>query len=287
MSQSRNVVSSGDLPEGDVVEGARPLSARSVIASTLLGVDPPRLPARLLVRSGELFGIAEGTTRTAVSRMVRAGELEADDGGYRLAGPLLARQRRQAEGRGTPTRRWDGSWALAVVSEERRSATDRAALRDAMRVLRLAELREGVWGRPDNLAPDRHPEALAVVASQCRWWRGARPSPPVPEGRGADGVTEDRSLAAALWDLDAWAQRARELEAAMAARAPALEEGDLDELAPSFVVAAAVLRHLVADPLLPDELLPGGWPGAGLRARYDRFDDAFTACWRAWFRDQG
>ena len=54
----------------------RPLSARSVVASTLLGMRPPRLPTQILVRSGALFGIAEGTTRVALSRMVAAGELE-------------------------------------------------------------------------------------------------------------------------------------------------------------------------------------------------------------------
>ena len=56
----------------------RPLTARSVIASTLLGVDPPRLPALALVRSGELFGLREGATRTALSRMAANGEVVAD-----------------------------------------------------------------------------------------------------------------------------------------------------------------------------------------------------------------
>ena len=51
------------------------LTARSVIASTLLGTEPPRLPGRVLVRVGELFGITEGTIRTALSRMVASGEL--------------------------------------------------------------------------------------------------------------------------------------------------------------------------------------------------------------------
>ena len=44
-------------PEAFVSDDARPLSARSVIASTLLGMPTPRLPVRLLVRSGELFVI--------------------------------------------------------------------------------------------------------------------------------------------------------------------------------------------------------------------------------------
>ena len=33
---------------------------RHLIASTLLGVDPPRLPTLALVRSGELFGLYHG-----------------------------------------------------------------------------------------------------------------------------------------------------------------------------------------------------------------------------------
>src|SRR5690349_21214627 len=95
----------------------RALSARSVVASTLLGMTPPRLSSRLLVRSGELFGIAEGTTRVALSRMVAAGELEVDDGGYRLAGHLLARQERQRASRSDPGGRdaWTGGWDLQVV----------------------------------------------------------------------------------------------------------------------------------------------------------------------------
>src|SRR5829696_4222613 len=85
-----------------------PLTARQIVASTLLGADPPRLPSRQLVRAGELFGVAEGATRVAISRMVRAGELVARDGWYELAGALLARQARQAEGRHPVLRAWSG-----------------------------------------------------------------------------------------------------------------------------------------------------------------------------------
>ena len=41
--------------------GARRLTARSVVASTLLGSDPPELPTRSLVGTAALFGIAPGT----------------------------------------------------------------------------------------------------------------------------------------------------------------------------------------------------------------------------------
>lgn len=269
MAQPRNAPAIGDV-------GGRALTARSVVASTLLGMSPPRLSGQLLVRSGELFGIAEGTTRVALSRMVAAGELEADDGAYRLAGHLLARQERQlASRRGLESlRRWNGEWELAIVGGERRSARVRSALREAARQLKLAEGREGVWLRPANLAADRFPDAAAVVAAQC--WRFT----------GAPDDEDPTDLAARLWDLPGWADRAVALRAEMDRDLGRLEAGETDALAPSFVVSAAVLRHLLADPQLPPELGPADWPGAALRRDYDRYDAAFKAVWRDWFRRQ-
>jgi phenylacetic acid degradation operon negative regulatory protein len=248
----------------------KPLTARSVLASVLLGTEPPWLPTPLLVRTAELFGIAEGTVRTALSRMAAAGEVEASDGGYRLTGRLLARQARQAASRRAEVVAWDGTWELAVIDGGgRRAATDRAALRAALATLRLAEVREGVWSRPANLDPDRSPDARSVAATQMGWWRGARPVAGVDVGT--------------LWDLGGWAAGARALRAEMAALTGPLEDGDTAALAEGFVVSAAVLRHLQADPLLPAELLPDGWPGDALRRDYDRYDAAYRAVLATWF----
>jgi phenylacetic acid degradation operon negative regulatory protein len=219
------------------------LSARSAVLSALLGSHPPRLSARHLVRIGALFGIAEGTVRVALSRMVAAGDLLQSGGRYTLSERLVERQTRQDESRDPHTKPWDGTWEVAVVTAERRAPADRAALRQAMTALRLAELREGTWLRPANLVR-AWPE---IVTAQCTLIDGR------PHG-------DPTSL---LWDLDGWAAEAHRLERALE-RADGLAEG--------FLVSAAVLRHLLADPLLPDELLPDGWPGAELRARYDDFD---------------
>ncbi|NUS09388.1 MAG: PaaX domain-containing protein, C- domain protein [Nonomuraea sp.] len=219
------------------------LSARSAVLSVLLGSHPPRLPARHLVRVGALFGIAEGTVRVALSRMVAAGDLTQLGGRYTLSERLVERQARQDESRDPHTRPWDGSWEVAVVTAERRAPADRAAFRHTMAALRLAELREGTWMRPANLVR-AWPE---TVSAQCTLIDGRPREDPTP----------------LLWDLDGWAAEARRLERALD-RADGLAEG--------FLVSAAVLRHLLADPLLPDELLPSGWPGAELRARYDDFD---------------
>jgi phenylacetic acid degradation operon negative regulatory protein len=233
--------------------GLRPLTARSAVLSTLLGLHPPRLPARTLVRVGELFGVAEGTIRVALSRMVAAGDLTQVNGDYQLTRRLRNRQARQDQSRSPSTRTWDGDWEIAVVTAARRSPTERTAFRTAMTELRLAELREGTWLRPANL--DR--ERPALVTEQCTFLVG-RPEAP--------------DLAATLWDLPGWSARARELDAA------------LDEAAglpSSFILAAAVLRHFLADPLLPAELLPADWPGPRLRTRYEEFDDRFQKMLRA------
>ena len=237
------------------------------MASTLLGMHPPVLEARVLVRSGELFGISEGTTRTAVSRMLAAGELEALGGeppAYRLAGRLLERQARQDISRKPPRWGWDGRWRMAVVVAERRSADERAALRASLLGGRYAELREGVWTRPDNLPGDR-PDAPG-----CEWIKGE--------------FSEPAATAATLWDLTGWSSSALALQDELDGWTPRLAAEGVEVLAPTFVLSADVLRHLQADPLLPRELLPRDWPGESLRKAYDRFDAAFKGVWRDWYR---
>lgn len=248
----------------------RALTARSVLLSVLLGSDPPRLPVALLVSTTELFGISEGTTRTALSRMAAAGEVRADDGRYEIASPrLLQRRSRQESGRAGTTGPWtsDDGWVLAlVVAEGRRPAAERAELRRALRGARLAELRDGVWLRPANLDVD----GAAVAGDHLVW------------GRVVLDV-DAAELAGRLWDLEAWSADARALADEVGALTPSLEAGERHELAPGFVASAAVLRHLQADPLLPAALLPADWPGTDLRRAYARFDTAYRAVLRDWF----
>lgn len=248
------------VPDRDDL-GLRPLTARSVLASTLLGLDPPQLPVARLVATAGLFGISEGSARTALSRMAAAGEVEARGGSYRLAGRLLDRQRRQEAGRHPRPRRWRGDWLLAVVVAERRAAAERAELRTALAGARLGEWREGVWARPDNL--DR-PTLPPAVAPHVEWATAQPEAPP------------------RLWDLDALAARGRRL----LERLEATPLDDPSALAPGFVLSAAVVRHLAADPLLPAELLPPGWPGEDLRRTYDAWDRDWRALLAAWHRSQ-
>lgn len=240
----------------------RPLTARSVIASTLLGLPQPGLPAAALVASGEKFGVAPGTTRVALSRMVDAGELVTSAAGvYELAGPLLARHARQEQGRHPRTRKWKGDWRVGVVVGGARSAAERAALRRTMAAQRFAELREGVWIRPDNLDVEGD--------GSCAWF----------VGRSDESVDVEE-----LFGLDEWATIARRLLDALGETIGSLRDRDADALGETFLIAAATTRHLTIDPLLPGELLPAKWPGDELRNAYDHYQDSFSATWRNWYR---
>jgi phenylacetic acid degradation operon negative regulatory protein len=245
--------------------GNRPLTARSVLASALLGADEPRLPVAGLVAAASLFGISPGATRTCLWRMVSNGELTSDNGSYALAGHLLERRHRvDAAARPDDTRRWNGTWEIAVVSLERRPAAERMELRRAAMALHLAEIREGVWIRPDNLDLERLPMSRAVLDAQCVHFRGAD-----------SDITVD--AVRALFSLDAWSQDARRLTTAMDAKLDgAPYAGDaIATLTYQFGLSIAVVRHLQLDPLLPVPFVPDDWPAAALRSSYRGFDHAF------------
>ncbi|CAL9650917.1 hypothetical protein SUDANB105_06624 [Streptomyces sp. enrichment culture] len=220
----------------------RPLSARSVVLSLLLGAHPPELSGKDLARVVAPFGVGGSTLRAALSRMTAAGDLRRTATGYRIGDRLLARRRRQDDAVRPRTRAWDGDWEMVVVTATGRGPAERVELRTRLAALRLAERREGVWLRPANLSRPL-PDDLDLVAERYT----VRPARPTAE------------LAADLWPLDGWAGTARALLDHVT-RA----EGPADRL----TAFAAVVRHLLADPVLPEALLPAEWPGARLRAAY-------------------
>ncbi|OQZ93432.1 transcriptional regulator [Mycobacterium alsense] len=253
----------------------RPLSARSVLASALLGSDRGSLSVAELVAVASLFGISPGAARTCLWRMASAGELTAGDGTYTLAGRLSERRERVDEAArfdDAVTRRWDGTWELAIVALERRPAAERLELRKAAAALHLAELREGVWIRPDNLDPQRFPACRAVLDRQCTHFHGA-----------ATDIGADRVRS--LFSLTAWADGAGALVDSMnAALTAADREDSAESFTHDFALSIAVVRHLQLDPVLPPEFTGDRWPGPALRATYRRFDRAFKQRMNAAFR---
>ena len=209
---------------------------------------------RAIVALGELFGFAEGTVRTALSRMTANGEVVADNGRYRLGERLRRRQASQDAGRQSPpAAAWDGTWWIVHVVADGRSVGDRRAFRSRMQQSRMGELRPDVWLRPANIAgPDAADDILLSRGSI--------------EGR------DPAEVAGELWDLGALDATARRLtEAANGAKA-ILRARDPGVLPESFMISVAVVRFLLSEPQLPAELVGRDWPADGLRQTYDELE---------------
>jgi phenylacetic acid degradation operon negative regulatory protein len=220
------------------------MTARSVVLSVLLGAHPAWASAADLIRLTTDFDIKQSTLRVALTRMVSAGDLVHSADGYRLSDRLLARQRRQDDAMRPQLRHWQGYWTTLIVTSIGTDARTRAALRTTLHHRRFGELREGVWMRPDNLELDLDAEVRARVR--------------IVQARD-DAPAE---LAGQLWDLPSWARTGQRLLTEMA---------DATDVPTRFVLAAAIVRHVLTDPVLPDELLPADWPGMRLRAAYNDF----------------
>lgn len=222
------------------------MTARSVVLSLLLGAHPASATPAELLRLTAGFGIKETAMRVALTRMVAAGDLLRSADGYRLSDRLLSRQRRQDEALNPRMRQWGGEWLAVVVTSVGSDARTRAGLRAGLSERRFAELREGIWMRPDNI--DVELGADLAVHTRLLTARDEHPA----------------ELAGALWDLAGWAAAGHALLTAMA---------DAADVPGRFIVAAAMVRHLRSDPVLPAELLPPDWPGDRIRKRYAEFAD--------------
>lgn len=226
------------------------MTARSVVLSLLLGAHPASATSAELLRLTAGFGIKETAMRVALTRLVAAGDLVRSAEGYGLSERLLARQRRQDEAINPRTRGWNGDWFAVVITSIGCDARTRAALRAGLSERRFAELREGIWMRPDNIDVD-----LGAELSSYTRLLSARDQRPA-------------ELAAKLWDLPGWAATGHDLLAEMSS-AP--------DVPGRFTIAAAMVRHLRRDPVLPPELLPPDWPGERIRRRYAEFADELAS----------
>ena len=246
----------------------RPLDARSLALSTLLGTHPPVLPGRSLVALAALFGIAAGTMRTALSRLVAAGEVRLVDGRYELAGPLLDRQHAQDTGRRAPAADWNGWWHTVVVTDDRRPIGERRRFRATMHRHRMGELRPDVWMRPANLAPPEVEPGWILTTGPIETGEPGQPT-------------------GSLWDLRSIATVAHSLLAELETLAADLDWTTPESIPPAFTVSASVVRFLRTEPLLPPALVGADWPVETLRLRYDEFERRFQAALGAYLRTRG
>lgn len=243
-----------DRPVTDL--GVRPFNARSLVLSVLLGLPTPQLTTPSLIRLAELFDLAPGTMRTALSRMVGAGELVGDQGTYELRGRLLERKESQDIGRRSPRTTWDGTWWILAVTAPNRTVTARREFRTNMVNARMGELRPDTWLRPANL-PGPHVVGDVVVM------------------RGERSGEDPAALVGRLWDLPAIAERCRMLLGELDVADRGIGDEGRAAVPTAMMRSAAVLRFLREEPLLPRSLTPTDWPVDELRDRYRGFDRRF------------
>lgn len=258
VSNSRNI----DLDGFARSLGMRRFTARSVVLSVLLGSHPPRLPVSILIDFCGLFGIRDGTVRTALSRMVSAGDLALHDASYEVTGTLLERQRQQDIGRTRPATSWDGSWWTAVVLADARGTNERRRFRSSMAGAKMGELRPDVWMRPANIDPPADADQLLV-------------------SRGDLDLHRSCTLVTRLWDLDELESRtARMLDAVRTT-----EIGRPETLPTAFIALAACLQFLRTEPQLPGELADPS-PADDLRATYLVSERAFQQALASFLSDR-
>jgi phenylacetic acid degradation operon negative regulatory protein len=259
------------------------VTAKSLVLDLLSTMRSGSMPVSLLVRAGEAFGIDQNSVRVTVARLHARGLVERDERGhYRLGRGAASTMTRVAAWRslGEATRKWAGGWVAVHTAAIPRS--DRCALRRTRRALRLfsfEELSSGLLVRPDNLKPSLAElrEELSELGLDSRAACFALSA--------LDPVREQQ--ARELWDLGALSRAYRDSLARLEQSRHRL--GRLDESAAmveSFVVGGSVLRQLVQDPLLPDELLPGHERRALIEAMKE-YDAIGRACWAPFMQRHG
>jgi phenylacetic acid degradation operon negative regulatory protein len=245
-------------------------TAKSLVLDLLSTLRRGTMPVGALVEAGRMFGIAENSTRVALTRLRASGRIERDARGrYRLgatAQPVARRVTgwRELERR---LRRWDGGW-VGLLDGEAAAGAGRGERRRCQRALRLLGFRSltpSLCVRPDNLrgGVDALRGELAAL--------GLPPGTRVFGIHALDAVTEAR--ARTLWTADALERGHRDRRAEVEASARRLRAlADDAAMVESFLLGGRAIRQLVLDPLLPDAIVAGTERRALLEAMrgYDR-----------------
>jgi len=245
------------------------------------------MPVSALVAAGALFDIAENALRVTVTRLLASGQLERDERGrYRLGAEAdpVDRQVRAWSDLARRTRAWKGGWIgvqLTPGALARGAAAKRRAR--ALRFKGFRDLRPGLAIRPDNLrgglgALRDELDALGLDAH-------GEGEPLVFAMSDLDPTSDDQ--ARSLWssaELRAAYERSRAMLEQSLAELPALDEGPA--MVESYLLGGQVLRQLVLDPLLPDEILPGEARTA-LVETMRRYDTVGRRSWAAFMARHG
>ncbi|MGS2591015.1 PaaX family transcriptional regulator [Streptomyces hebeiensis] len=238
--------------------------------------DNSPVPVAELIRLLAAVGVDAPSVRSAVSRLKRRGLLLPERTADGAAGYVLSEQARQLLDDGDsriyarPAPRLSDGWVLAVFSVPEAERHKRHLLRSRLGRLGFGTAAPGVWIAPERLYEETRNTLRRLGLD-----------PYVDLFRGAHlGFEATAEAVARWWDLPSIAERHG---AFLAAHEPVLHaweregEGGDTAVAPSeeayrdYLLALDSWRRLpYADPGLPAELLPAGWPGERSAAVFSR-----------------
>jgi len=251
------------------------VAAKSLVLDLLSTMRGGSMPVALLVSAGEAFGIDANRMRVTINRMCSSGLVENDERGqYRLGPSSRSTMARVASWRAvtSATRPWNGEWLAVHTAPVLKS--DRTAHRQTNKALgffSFAPLDPGLSIRPDNLAMrvDAVRDDLAALGADPR----------INCFRAGSFSRRDDERARSLWDVEKLSSAYSRASKAM--RASKRRLADLDEeaaMVESFIVGGGVIRLLVLDPLLPDEILPSR-DRLRVADELREYDKLGRACW--------
>lgn len=211
------------------------------------------------------FGVNERLVRTSLSRLVHDGLLAVRSSGrrsfYRVAGGasdlFAAADERIYRGH---ARSWDGHWTVVVLDGAEATADRRATLRNELAAAGLGPVAPNVLASP-IVPPATATHVIAQVGGfdQVLVMR----SELVP----GEGLADRVALARRCVDLDALERGYQALATRFRTYAD-VSLAELDDVRATklrLLVVATFRRLVLADPMLPGELLPADWAGTGAR----------------------
>lgn len=274
---------SGAIPDLDAAscsDGAP--SARNLLVTVFGDVLAPIGPetevsVQRLAAALADFGVNERLVRTSLTRLVNDGLLVVRASGrrssYRIAPTAIdlfaAADERIYRGRPEP---WDGRWTVVVLDGAESTADRRAALRNELAAAGLGAVAPNVLASP-TVPPASAAEVVRRVGGFAHVL--VLRASVVP----GHGLADPAALARRCVDLDGLEQRYD----ALAARFRAFDEATLASLDGGraaklrLLVVSTFRRVVLADPMLPAELVPDDWAGDRARAEASRVYRAVAA----------
>ncbi|WP_034387976.1 hypothetical protein [Comamonas composti] len=244
------------------------------------------LPARSLLRAGQLLGLGENTVRVSLSRLLAQGKIDrVGRGSYQALARDSALFQTVDAWRLRESRRlaWQGCWLSvhdAAVMRSDKTQWRRHQL--ALGLRGFASLQQGLLVRPDNLQGSLEQQRTELLAL------GLSPKALVFQAADFDEATEQ--CARSLWNTRSLLSAHRHWLAMLKASHERLS--GVPQVIPlasavreSLLLGRQVIAHLLRDPLLPEELMPSE-VRQQLHQSMQSYQRQALRLWLQWLREQ-